>query len=713
MNLHWMDWLIVAVFVGAITATAVALRRYMKSVSDFLAANRCAGRYLLAVSMGMSSLGAISVLAKFEMFYGAGFTADWWTKLMAPVVLLIALSGFVTYRLRETRAMTIAQFYEMRYSRRFRVFCGVVAWVSGILNMGIFPAVGANFFMYFLGLPQYTFELFGGEVNLTYASLMLLLLSISVFFVFAGGQIVVMVTDFLQGVFTNVVMLAIIGVFFWFFDWSQIVSVLKTAPAEASKLDPMKTSQTESFNVWFFLLQALAAAYHYRAWQGSQAYNWSARNAHEQKFAGILGEWRAQVMLLLTMLVPIGAWVVMHGESFSGVAASAQAELDTIPNDAVRNQMTTPLVLVHILPVGVMGLMAALMVAAFISTHNTYLHSWGSIFVQDVILPFRRKPFTTRQHFWLLRLSICFVALFIFCFSMMFNQLEEILMFFHITGAIYLGGAGSVIIGGLYWKHGSTRGAWGAMICGAGMASGGLIARQLWSGTIYPFLDANAPWALDGLAYVLEGVAAAVPGIHWQVGPDSFPMSGVWVSTFAIIGAVLIYVGMSLFDAFVLRRPAQNMDKLLHRGDYAVSGDHVNTLKPATGLRAILPTIEFNRRDKLIYYLKLVWSLGWVVVFLGGTGYALTHTVSLDAWAMFWWYKVMITLAVGAATVIWFSIGGAMDMRYLFRALGSARRDYDDTGMVSEDDAETIAAHTTPQTAAQRDTVENTAQQSK
>ena len=47
---------------------------------------------------------------------------------------------------------------------------------------------------------------------------------------------------------------------------------------------------------------------------------------------------------------------------------------------------------------------AAVMLAAFISTHDTYLHSWGSIFIQDVVLPFRKKPFAPRQQMWLLRL---------------------------------------------------------------------------------------------------------------------------------------------------------------------------------------------------------------------------------------------------------------------------------------------------------------------
>ena len=37
-------------------------------------------------------------------------------------------------------------------------------------------------------------------------------------------------------------------------------------------------------------------------------------------------------------------------------------------------------------------------------------------------------------------------------------------MFLALTGAIFVGGAGSAIIGGLYWKRGTTAAAWTAMV---------------------------------------------------------------------------------------------------------------------------------------------------------------------------------------------------------------------------------------------------------
>ena len=113
MNMHWIDWTIVAVFAAFVVGMSAYTTRFMRSVADFLAGNRCAGRYLL--TMDGINMGAISIVAVWEQFYNAGFAATWWGGLSAPIGLIITLSGWVIYRYRQTRAFTLAQFFEMRY----------------------------------------------------------------------------------------------------------------------------------------------------------------------------------------------------------------------------------------------------------------------------------------------------------------------------------------------------------------------------------------------------------------------------------------------------------------------------------------------------------------------------------------------------------------------------------------------------------------------
>ena len=132
-----------------------------------------------------------------------------------------------------------------------------------------------------------------------------------------------------------------------------------------------------------------------------------------------------------------------------------------------------------VIKVGLLGAFAALMVAAFISTHDTYLHSWATILVQDVIMPFREKPFDRDTHLKVLRYAILGVAVFIFFFSLLFQQNLAIALFFAITAAIFAGGSGAVIIGGLYWDRGTTKAAWTAIIIGALISVSGVLVKQI------------------------------------------------------------------------------------------------------------------------------------------------------------------------------------------------------------------------------------------
>ena len=163
----------------------------------------------------------------------------------------------------------------------------------------------------------------------------------------------------------------------------------------------------------------------------------------------------------------------------------------------LQTQMTVPMVLRQILPVGLTGLFFAMMMFLMISTDTTYLHSWGSIFIQDVILPFRKKALSPQAHLNLLRISIVGVAVFAWVFSFYFGQVTYILMFFSLTGAIYAGGAGSAIIGGLYWKKGTAAAAWLAMIVGGGVATAGFLIMKFWASHLYPGIMNNYPAVID------------------------------------------------------------------------------------------------------------------------------------------------------------------------------------------------------------------------
>src|SRR3989339_382296 len=291
MNLHSIDWFIIITFFIFVTAVATYTRRYTKSVSGFLAADRCAGRYLLSISEGMASLGDISLIAVFQVGMQAGFTGEWWRSFIGPIGTIVALSGWVLYRFRQTRALTLAEFAERRYSRKFRLFMGIILFLSGVFNYGIFPAVGAHLFINLCAIPN-TFSI--GALSIpTYPVVMALLLSISLYFACMGGQIAVMITDFIQGFFCCIIFVVISGFILVKLGYKPVVEVLDNSE-NIHMINPFKGNNIPDFNVWYFIMLAVLGFYSCRAWQGSQGYNCSALTPHEAKMGNIIGTLRWQ-----------------------------------------------------------------------------------------------------------------------------------------------------------------------------------------------------------------------------------------------------------------------------------------------------------------------------------------------------------------------------------------------------------------------------------
>ena len=646
MNMQTIDWAILGVFAAILVGMAIWTKQFTKSVADFLSANRLGGRYLMTLSDAAVAMSAIGMVGAFEMFYAAGFSAAWWGFFVSPITFLIAATGFVLYRFRETRAMTFGQLFEIRYSKNFRIFMGIIMWVCGIVNFGIFPAVGSRFLVYFCGLPT-QIPILGLQIP-TLAIVMFIMIFTSLLFTYIGGQVAVMITDFVQGLFLNVSMVLIITFLFLKFDWSMVIETMKQAPENESLLNPFHTTGVEGFNVYTFTIGMLFIFYNPLGWPGSQGYATSAKSPHEFRMARVLGLFRAASQGLIFLLIPIFAYVAMHNNFFADIADSANSILDTISTDqtdTLRKQMIVPVALSQIFPVGLVGLFCGFVFSAFISTHDTYLHSFGSIFIQDVILPFRKKPFSEKQHLRLLRLSVCFIAIFIFVFSLFYVQTQFILMFFTITSSIYMSGVGAVILGGLYWKRGSTLAAWVTMIFGATVSTGTIVLQQIWK---------------------------------WKTG-DSFPINTFYIYYGIMTCCIFLYVIISF-----LGRTSFNIERMLHRGKYKPAHLPEEELKTARGLGALGYGKKLTKKDKLTFIIIGGWLSVWFLVFVLGSLYQIFIGISDDGWAKLWQINIYANFALMIIVTVWFTFGGLKDVKRLFADLRDVKRNPLDDGTVVE-----------------------------
>ncbi len=642
MNLTWFDWsIIIALFILMLGMVFLS-KTLMKSVSDFLATGRTGGRYIISMFHGTAALGAITVVGALEQNFNAGFNSRWWEMPTAVILVTISVTGWVVYRFRQTRALTMAQFFEMRYSRSFRIFAGILAFLSGIVNMIIFPAVSAKFFIYFCGIPEIGHL---GSYSVTYILTTAVMVLVPLYFIFTGGHIAVMFTDFIQGVFVNIVFVIIVILLLYKVGWTDIGEAVKAAPAGKSLINPFDASEVQDFNPWFFFIGMFGLIYTKLSWQGNSSFNIAAKSAHEAKMADVLTNWRLVPQWgLFLMIVPIIAYTVFHHENYKAIADSINAMLSGFA-PADQSQLRVPMVLNYLLPVGLKGAFAAIMLAAAITCHNTYMHSWGSIFIQDVVMPIRKKAFEPKEHLKYLKLSILGVGITIFILSIVFQQTEKVFLFLNISGAIFVGGSGAAIIGGLYWKKGTTPAAWAAMITGAITAGLNILLKQY------------------------------IPG---------YPINGQWGWFMAMVLASVVYFVVSLLTP----RKAFDLDKLLHRGIYAVKGDSVSgSDEVVKGWKVLAPTKEFTRGDKAIYWATTGWTAGWVIVFVIGTlFYFFVKPFTNDQWMTFWQVYTYLFLGASIIVTVWFTIGGLKNLFEMIHALRHNIRDHKDDGFVEHEE---------------------------
>ncbi len=422
-----------------------------------------------------------------------------------------------------------------------------------------------------------------------------------------------------------------------------------------SMRNPFDSAGTKDFNWSFFLIQALVIFWTYKAWQGTQGYYSAAINAHEARMGGVVGNMRILVQNMMLLLVPIAAYAILFDKTDNTVAVEVTERMAALPSITMQNQLRTTFILTKMLPVGLIGAFAAVMMAAFIGTNGTYMHSWGSIFVQDIYMPLRRqkKTLSLIEHFKVLKWAIAGVGIFAFFYSLFFEQSESILMYFALTGTIWLGGAGAVIALGLYWKRGTTAGAYTAILTGMVVAVIGFVCQRNW--------------------------------IDWTGG--DFPLNSQYMMLVALVLSTLLYVIVSLITC----REPHNMDKLLHRGEYAMddSTEKAKQIGEGKQKRTFLQMIgiddDFSLLDKILYIFVTSWSFVMSAVFIIGLILHKSGRISLEGWTTFWHGYVIVAVSLGIITTIWFSIGGFVDLADLIRRLKNQRIDEQDDGSVEKE----------------------------
>ena len=666
-----IDYLIIIIPTCFIMGAGWYMRRYVRGVVDFLSAGRICGRYIISVASVASGLSVLGAVAYVEVHYKTGFALTFWNSLMLPLTVIMGLTGFFFYRFRETKAMSIGQFLEMRYSRSFRVFAAALRSISEMLANMIMPAIAARFFIYFLDLPN-RISLWGWQIP-TFQVVVFISLVLAISIICMSGMLGIIITDSFQGLLLYPLLVFFIVFLLWKFSWSnEIAPVMLDRMPEESFLNPYDIRSLRDFNLFFLGVTLFATLLHRGSWVTSSAGN--ARSPHEQKMSGLLGDWRGALNALFYVLIAASILTMLNHRNFAREAKEIRTDIcervarEITPDAAIRenliaatkalpahdhrigidkplsekNNLDTPYLVAaheelkrgdngnalfqqfrtlyhqvmlaitmrHMLPNGALGLFCLLMILAMISTDDTRIFSAAGTIAQDVVLPLRKKPFTPEQHVRMIRWVSIGIGVFFFFGSSYMAQLDYIDLFTRLMTIMWTGGCGPVMIFGLYGRFGNTWGAWASLLAGMFMGVVSIVLQRSWADGIYPFLSNQ------GLAEPIGDFLAAVskpfdPYIVWTMNPVKCPINSYELYFITMLLTLILYIGVSWITGRGKER--FNLERMLHRGIYANDGEK----KPASMKwsfgnvlgKLVGITSEYTTGDKVIAWMFFFYSI--------------------------------------------------------------------------------------------------------
>ena len=477
-----VDGSIVGVYLLVTMVAGIWVRKKVRGVEDFLVAGREMNLYLGIASLAATEFGIITCMYTAQAGYTNGFAGAVPGLCQALSMWIIGITGFCIKPLRESGAVTLPELFEKRFGKGVRWLAGVVIVMGGLLNMGVFLKIGGDFICLVTGMDLKWLTL-----------IMSLLLLLVVVYTVLGGMMSVLVTDYLQFIVLSGGMLVVTVMILSQVGWDKLVATVQ-AHHGAGGFNPLVNASMGWPSVLMQFVGNAAAAL---TWQAVVARLLAARDAatgmkvytHTSFF--FVCRWLFPAIWGIAALAVIG-WKPLSalpevdraqipveiaakiesspvGQPLAHLTA-AQKALVPAPSVARMEEEglhAMPKFLNTFLPIGLMGLLLAAMLAADMSTDSSYMLSWGSVIYNDIIGPLRKRKLDAQSGLLWNRCIIGLIGIYLLVFGLFYKIEGNVWSYLLLTGSIYLSSMSVLLIACCYWSKASTWGAYGAIFCGA------------------------------------------------------------------------------------------------------------------------------------------------------------------------------------------------------------------------------------------------------
>lgn len=485
-SLHWLDGLVIVLYLLGVTALGIWSGRRVNRSQDFFMPRRF-GKWMMimhAFGTGTASDQAVTVASATVRNGISGIWFQWFWLLMTPFYWLIAPI------MRRFRATTTADVYELRYGRSVAMLFAVVGIASMITKLGLMlKGAGAL--------------IESGTGGLVAANLAIMLTTVLfVAYGMAGGLGAAIVTDFVQGIMTLLFsflllpfVLSAVG------GMEGIRAILE--PEHADKLSLVAPGKIGLFWILMMSIQVIVGIVAFPSAMGNCA---AGKTELEGRVGYMCGTFVKRVCTVAWCLTGIAAlaWYLQQG------IALDQVEADNVYGDIAH----------QFLPVGLLGVFIASLLAAIMSSCDSFMIAASALFTENLYRAARPAEATARYLLVgrIAALGIVFSGM-LFAFWLP-GVIAGLMIWLKIAPMM-----GVAFWLGLFWRGATAAGAWASTIAGFTVWS---VSEQTffidWIGRL-PFADSLGLVAVEkGEAVIYEpwGIlfylaAATVTGVMVSV----------------------------------------------------------------------------------------------------------------------------------------------------------------------------------------------------
>jgi len=378
MQLENIDWLIISsFFILSLVIGVVVSKKSGKDITEFFLSGRKMPWWLLGISMVATTFSADTPNLVTDIVRTNGVAGNWvwWAFLLTGM-----LTVFVYAKLwRRSKVLTDLEFYELRYSgkgaaflRGFRAF-----YLGAVFNILIMASVCLA------GI-----KIGGALLGLTPVETLLISCAITVIYSSIGGLRGIIITDFFQFI------LAMVATFWAAYEIVSLPQIqgltnLLNHPDVIPKLSLIPDIEdTDLFIAVFIIPLAVQwwAVWYPGAEPGGGGYVAQRMlSAKDEKNA----IWATLLFNFMHYAVRPWPWILIALASIV-VFPNLESLQVAFPNTIVGNDLAYP-AMISFLPSGLLGLLVASLIAAFMSTISTHLN-WGSSYL---VHDFYRRFFIT------------------------------------------------------------------------------------------------------------------------------------------------------------------------------------------------------------------------------------------------------------------------------------------------------------------------------